>query len=408
MYTIIAQNVKNSNPHSSRLKIVISKILKADKRRRPTYPYNKYKERLRKADKAMDKNKAFIRRIFLLSLISFLFGCASLFRRPKDPYHESFYEKTRLIMMDEEKKIYRSLPDAVSREEFIQEFWRMRDPDPTTEENENKIEFENRISFANEWFGNWKTFAGRSMGEGKEKDRGWKTDRGRVYIILGPPSMVNYGMGWGPMRLYNDNSFPYELWFYRQYDMYVYFGKNIPEFWKRDHADEKDRGEPYIREWDYEMMPSTQLIYAMEDAKQSLLNPDYRREFIRSLQLEAQYAEDAIILSIPTDRILFEEKEGSLFVQLNLKITVYKDGEKIDEFERTEAASYSEDEILDLIEIVIRTPYPVTEKGNYLFEVVVTDLNSVYGAKYRAVAKKELRKEFSREADPHPSRSARP
>ena len=84
-------------------------------------------------------------------------GCVSLFRNSKDPYFESFYEKTRLIMVDEEKKIYKSLPDSASRREFIREFWKIRDPDPSTEENENKIEFERRIAFANEWFGYWKT-----------------------------------------------------------------------------------------------------------------------------------------------------------------------------------------------------------------------------------------------------------
>ncbi len=336
----------------------------------------------------MGNDKKHTRLIFLFILAYSLLGCTSLSRRTKDPYYESFYEKTRLIMMDEEKKIYRSLPNAASREEFIGEFWRMRDPDSTTEENENKIEFENRIAFANEWFGNWKTFAGRSMGEGKEKDRGWKTARGRVYIILGPPSLVNYGLGWGPMRLYNDDSSAFELWYYPQYELYVYFYKNVPEIWKRDHAYEKDRGEPYLREWDYELMPDSLLVYAMEDAKANLIHPDYRGEFIRSLRLKAQYVKDALILAIPIDRVLFEEKEGSLFVQLNLKTTVYKDNEKIEEFDRTEVAPYSEEEILNLREIIVKIPYPVAKKANYLFNLVVTDLNSPYRTKYRAVIKK--------------------
>jgi GWxTD domain-containing protein len=338
----------------------------------------------------MGRNEITIRWIFLLGLIFSLFGCASLFRRTKDPYHESFYEKTRLIMMDEEKKIYRELPDSSSRKAFIEKFWRIRDPDLTTEENENKIEFENRIAFANEWFGNWKTFAGRSMGEGKEKDRGWKTARGRVYIILGPPTMVNYGLGWGPMRLYNDNSSPYETWYYHQYELYVYFHKNIPEFWKRDHAYEKDRGEPYVREWDYDLMPDTLLVYAMEDAKLSMINADYRGDFIRSFRLKAQYTDDSLILTIPTDRILFEERQGRLYAQFDLKITVYKDSRKIDEWDQIMGSHYSEDEILNLKEIVVKIPYPVVDTGRYLFDLVVTDLNSMYGAKYRAVIKKRI------------------
>jgi len=66
-----------------------------------------------------------------------------------NPFYESFFEKTSLIMTDEEIKIYKCIPDKESKEEFIREFWQIRDPDLDTEENENKIEFERRIEYAN-------------------------------------------------------------------------------------------------------------------------------------------------------------------------------------------------------------------------------------------------------------------
>jgi GWxTD domain-containing protein len=330
-------------------------------------------------------------KIFLIIwMLIYCAGCLSLAPKSKDPYFESFYEKTRLIMRDEEKEIYRSLPDAASRKEFIEEFWNMRDPNPSTEKNENRIEFENRIAFANEWFGNWKVFAGRSMGKGEEKDRGWKTARGRVYIILGPPSMVSYGLGWSPMRLYNDNSSPSETWYYRQYELYVYFYKNIPEFWRIDHTGEKDKGEPYIREWDYELSPSTLLIYAMEDAKLNMINPEFRGTFIKAFQLKAEYDEGFFILAISVDRVLFEEREGRLHSHLELKIMVYKDHKKIDNIEERKTYSFSESEVLQMNEISVKIPYRTKKKGYYLFDLVITDLNSLYGAKYRAVIKKNL------------------
>jgi GWxTD domain-containing protein len=350
----------------------------------------------------MIKNDIFVRMFFLVCLIYSLCGCFSLAHRTKDPYYESFYEKTRLLMTDEEKKIYQALPDAAARREFIEEFWKMRDPDPSTEENENKIEFENRIAFANEWFGNWKTFAGRSMGEGREKDRGWKTARGRVYIVLGPPSMVNYDVGWSPMRLYNDNRSSSETWYYRQYELYVSFYKNIPESWRRDHDGEKDKGEPYIREWDYELWPNTLLVYAMEDAKLNLINTEYRGDFIRAFHLKAEYDEGFLILRIPIDRVLFEERDGRLHSHLALKTTVYKNHKKIDADDEKKTYSFGEDEVLDMNEIVIKIPYPVTKRGNYLFDLVVTDLNSVYGAKYRAVIKKAIAAKRSSHQSPRP------
>lgn len=70
----------------------------------------------------------------MLLMIGCLSGCISLSPKRNDLFFESFYEKTRLIMREEEKEIYRSLPDTASRKEFIERFWKIRDPDPTTEE----------------------------------------------------------------------------------------------------------------------------------------------------------------------------------------------------------------------------------------------------------------------------------
>jgi GWxTD domain-containing protein len=293
-------------------------------------------------------------------------------------------------MMDEEKKIYKALPDSVSKKEFIEEFWKIRDPDPSTEENENKIEFQRRIAFANEWFGNWKTFVGRSMGKGKEKDRGWKTDRGRVFIILGPPNMVSYGMGWEPMRLYNDNKHSWEVWYYRRYDLMVHFNKIIPDSWRRDHSGEKDKGEPYLVDWDYMLLANTELLYRMEDAKREMISFDYRGDFSKALQVEATYQKGGFTLEIPIGRIIFEDKEGRLHAIFHLKITVYKENRIIDEIEETKTYVFFEQEVLDMEKIVLEVPYSVKEKGNYLFDLVLTDLKSLYRVKYRTIIKKRL------------------
>jgi GWxTD domain-containing protein len=93
-----------------------------------------------------------------------------------DPVSRDFYETARLIMEKEETEIFRHLPDAESRREFIHNFWKIRDPDPQTEENEFKAEFERRVAYANRFF--------------IEGIPGWKTDRGRIYIMLGPPDKV--------------------------------------------------------------------------------------------------------------------------------------------------------------------------------------------------------------------------
>jgi GWxTD domain-containing protein len=84
-----------------------------------------------------------------------------------------FLSKVRYIITREERKTFLDVPDS-GKPQFIEEFWKRRDPDPDTEENEFKIEYFNRIERATQLF----------MGEGMP---GWLTDRGRIYVLFGPP-----------------------------------------------------------------------------------------------------------------------------------------------------------------------------------------------------------------------------
>ncbi len=115
--------------------------------------------------------------------------------RKLDPVNAEFLSKVRYIITKEERKIFLELPDS-EKEKFKEEFWKKRDPDPDTEENEFKIEYFNRIERATELF----------MGEGKP---GWLTDRGRIYVLFGPPTdRITYPMGedsYGRCR---------EIWYY--------------------------------------------------------------------------------------------------------------------------------------------------------------------------------------------------
>ena len=80
-----------------------------------------------------------------------------------------------LLLAASEADEYRHLTDAVARSEFITKFWKSRDPKPETPENEFRDEFEKRAAFADQYFG---------QGE----KRGSLTDRGMVFILLGPPA----------------------------------------------------------------------------------------------------------------------------------------------------------------------------------------------------------------------------
>src|SRR5512137_2670527 len=110
-----------------------------------------------------------------------LAACAGLglaAAKPKlDPESAKFYQTARLIMTKEETKIFERLPDPESRKEFIADFWLKRDPDPDTPDNAYKKEFEARVEFVNKRFN-------------KEGGPGYNTDRGRVYILMGPPDKI--------------------------------------------------------------------------------------------------------------------------------------------------------------------------------------------------------------------------
>jgi GWxTD domain-containing protein len=73
--------------------------------------------------------------------------------------------------------VYRNL-ELTGKARFLEDFWRSRDPDPSTALNEFQREHLRRWNFTNQQFSRFRN------------DDGWKTDRGRVYIIWGPPDDI--------------------------------------------------------------------------------------------------------------------------------------------------------------------------------------------------------------------------
>ncbi len=113
-----------------------------------------------------------------------------------NPEHRKWFEEeVNYIILDNEKEVFLQLETLEERENFITAFWRKRDPNPATPENEFKIEHYRRLEYANKFLGR-ETFR-----------PGWRTDRGRYYIILGEPREIQRYDG------YND-LVSTQLWFY--------------------------------------------------------------------------------------------------------------------------------------------------------------------------------------------------
>lgn len=134
---------------------------------------------------------------FLLVLLIGLSACSHLQRMEKQlpPGDREFIREVRYIITTEERKQYVNIP-ATERAEFRRDFWRRRDPSPDTDRNEYKEIYYARVAEANRLF----------RSEGNE---GWLTDRGRVFVLLGPPDHRQvYPMG------YSFYEPPVEVWRY--------------------------------------------------------------------------------------------------------------------------------------------------------------------------------------------------
>lgn len=120
-----------------------------------------------------------------LSAVLLLMAAAPV---PDDPESDWREGPIRYILAVDEDASYKKLTTSDERAAFIERFWEHLDPTPRTEANERREEFWSRVAKATELFG-------------ENLVPGWKTDRGKVYILMGPPDQRT------PRR-------PSEIWIY--------------------------------------------------------------------------------------------------------------------------------------------------------------------------------------------------
>ena len=111
------------------------------------------------------------------------------------PQYQEWLKVVDYIIKDKEREVFLYLQIDRDRNLFIDAFWKLRDPTPATPQNEFKDEHIKRFQEANKKF---------RFGSTRE---GWMTDRGRIYIILGPPLSKSYFEG-------SNDLFPAETWSY--------------------------------------------------------------------------------------------------------------------------------------------------------------------------------------------------
>jgi GWxTD domain-containing protein len=123
------------------------------------------------------------------------------------PYKKWLQDEVVYIISDDERSAFLRLNTNEEREQFIEQFWLRRDPSPDTVENEFKEEHYRRIAYSNERFASGIP--------------GWKTDRGRIYIMWGPPDEIeSHPSGGAYNRPVEEgggqtSTYPFEKWRYR-------------------------------------------------------------------------------------------------------------------------------------------------------------------------------------------------
>ena len=114
-------------------------------------------------------------------------------------YRKWLEEEVVYIITPKERGVFLQLDTDRDREIFITAFWRQRDPTPGTDKNEFREEHYRRIAYANNWFGR------------DSPGPGWRTDMGRIYIVLGEPKTID--------RFENlTQVYPTIIWFYSGLD----------------------------------------------------------------------------------------------------------------------------------------------------------------------------------------------
>jgi GWxTD domain-containing protein len=131
-----------------------------------------------------------------------------LLKQLETPYTKWLEEDVAWIITNEERKAFQQLQTDDERQRFIEQFWLRRDPTPGTPQNEYKEEHYRRMAYADQRFP-------------EKAIPGWKSDRGRIYIMFGPPDEIDSHSTGGTYQRPPEqgggtiSTFPFEKWTYR-------------------------------------------------------------------------------------------------------------------------------------------------------------------------------------------------
>ncbi|MEN8222892.1 MAG: GWxTD domain-containing protein [Acidobacteriota bacterium] len=139
--------------------------------------------------------------IFSIMSASIIFPAGKKYNHLEPKYRNWLTKDAAYIITPAEKKAFNLLSTNREREIFINMFWNQRDPEEHTSENEFKDEHYRRLEYVRHHFGKG------------TPTPGWKTEMGRIYIILGEPNQIQRYENIGGV-------YPTIIWFYQGMQKY--------------------------------------------------------------------------------------------------------------------------------------------------------------------------------------------
>ena len=288
------------------------------------------------------KNKT-LYSIFFFSLSLLLLSSCRLYNLEKklDPHNREWFSKVRFTITSEERKLFLELPSS-EREKFKEEFWKKRDPDPETEENEFKIEYYSRIDYANRHF----------IGGGRA---GYLQDRGRIYILFGPPTQILRYPGRTP---------PYEVWLYGTFPVTFVnrYSSGTYELETTNIAVLNEIGSALVAQ-------------RKRQEKQISQYQGGKESFDFNVKIKKDTAKEPFLaIELPYKKIWFKEEENLLETTLELSLEVFDSNQDIFwQFQKDYLVSLSEKELQEKMNksYSIKIPLPL-KKGGYslLLEII--------------------------------------
>jgi GWxTD domain-containing protein len=253
----------------------------------------------------MRRTASLFLKLALLAAMMPLASCR-LYRLEKrlDPASADFLSQVSWIITRQERKVFLELPDA-EKPAFIEEFWRRRDPDPDSGDNEFRSEYEKRVEEAAWLFRN-------------ESKPGWLTDRGRIFILFGPPdarrivpSMAN-------------QAYCHEQWLYGNFPV-IFIDRNC-------------NGDFRLETHDLSSLHDFNLEYMHELGRaQDLFQEGYRPQgrlfdFQARLHVSARTPEQlagSVLLQLPLAQMAFVEEEGVRRCVLDARLAFHDEQDRL-------------------------------------------------------------------------------